>query len=105
MAVVIIVFVLLLLPIIASIFTLLSDCDILLKCCELFGARPEGKLRGKVVWVTGASSGIGECLAYELARFGCRLVLSGTRKDKLEKVKERCAGNLINTIREDPRWC
>ena len=78
--------------VIVVILSLLIDCDLVLKCCELFGANPERKLRGKVVWVTGASSGIGECLAYELAPCGCKLLLSARRRDELEKVKERCAG-------------
>lgn len=46
--------------------------------------------RDKVVWITGASSGIGEGLAYEFARRGARLVLSARRADVLESVRQRC---------------
>jgi dehydrogenase/reductase SDR family protein 7B len=48
------------------------------------------KLAGKVVWITGASSGIGEALAYALAREGARLVLSSRRVDELERVRGAC---------------
>lgn len=40
----------------------------------------------KVVWITGASSGIGEALAHLLAREGCRLVLSARREPELMRV-------------------
>lgn len=49
-------------------------------------------LRGKVVWITGASSGIGEELAYQLAAVGARLALSARREAELEKVKQNCLG-------------
>jgi short-subunit dehydrogenase len=44
----------------------------------------------KVIWITGASSGIGEALAYELAGKGARLILSARRKDELQRVKGNC---------------
>ncbi|CAL1267271.1 unnamed protein product, partial [Larinioides sclopetarius] len=47
-------------------------------------------LRGKVIWITGASSGLGEHLAYELAHHGSKLIISGTSEERLNKVKTKC---------------
>ena len=40
-----------------------------------------------VIWVTGASSGIGEALVKEYAKEGTRLILSSRNKENLEKLK------------------
>jgi len=47
------------------------------------------KLAGKVAWVTGAGSGIGEAGALALAAAGAKLVLTGRRKEPLEQVAAR----------------
>ena len=48
-------------------------------------------IQGKVAWVTGAGSGIGEAAAVALAREGATVVLTGRRKQALEAVAERIA--------------
>lgn len=58
----------------------------------------ERKLKGLVVWITGASSGIGEELAYQLATCGCRLILSARREDELNRVKRRCLGDIFTHV-------
>jgi dehydrogenase/reductase SDR family protein 7B len=48
-------------------------------------------LANKTIWITGASSGIGEALAIELSSRDVRLVLSARRAEELERVRSRCA--------------
>ncbi|MCL2247149.1 MAG: SDR family oxidoreductase [Lentimicrobiaceae bacterium] len=44
----------------------------------------------KVVWVTGASSGIGEACVYELSKQHAKLILTALEEDILQQVKEKC---------------
>jgi dehydrogenase/reductase SDR family member 7B len=50
-------------------------------------------LTHKVAWITGASSGIGEALAYRLAGLGCALVISSNQPEELRKIQEQISKN------------
>jgi short-subunit dehydrogenase len=52
---------------------------------------PPGWAKDKVVWITGASSGIGEELSRQFAQAGARLILSARRGDELERVRTALA--------------
>jgi short-subunit dehydrogenase len=45
-------------------------------------------IKNKTVWITGASSGIGEALAYQFAKEGAKLVLSARRESELKRVAQ-----------------
>lgn len=46
------------------------------------------EIRGKNIWITGATSGIGEALSYELAFRGARLGLTARREVELNRVAQ-----------------
>lgn len=48
------------------------------------------KLKNKTIWITGASSGVGEGLATVKHREGADLIISARRQAKLERVKAAC---------------
>jgi NADP-dependent 3-hydroxy acid dehydrogenase YdfG len=48
-----------------------------------------GRLDGKITWVTGAGSGIGEAVAERFGAEGATVVMTGRRKDRLDLVAER----------------
>ncbi|XP_078000749.1 dehydrogenase/reductase SDR family member 7-like [Glandiceps talaboti] len=76
--------------IVTLVALLISDADLVLAFYARFGSNHGATLKDKVVWITGASSGIGEELAYQLAEIGSKLVLSARRKSELERVKKTC---------------
>jgi len=51
-----------------------------------------------VVWITGASSGIGEALARRYARAGAALVLSSRREAELQRVAATCPGVPVHIV-------
>jgi short-subunit dehydrogenase len=48
--------------------------------------------QGRRVWITGASSGIGEALALAFHGAGAKLILSARREDELKRVQTACGG-------------
>lgn len=48
------------------------------------------RFNGRVVWITGASSGIGRSLALAFDRAGARLILSSRTGEALDEVKRSC---------------
>ena len=45
----------------------------------------------KIIWITGASSGIGKALAIELSNQNAKLILSSRKNESLELVKKECS--------------
>jgi citronellol/citronellal dehydrogenase len=68
----------------------------------------KGLFAGQVVWVTGGGSGIGRCVAHELASLGAQVVISGRTAEKLQRVAAeiaedggRCAWRAFDIRDED----
>ena len=52
-------------------------------------------LTGKVIWITGASSGIGEALARSASSDSTKLILSGRRVDALQSLAEELSAETL----------
>jgi citronellol/citronellal dehydrogenase len=52
-----------------------------------------GLFAGRRIWVTGAGSGIGRCVAHELSALGAHVVLSGRTAEKLQRVAGEIAAD------------
>jgi hypothetical protein len=99
---------------------LLSDCDLTLLYADKYGQQLGmsliiyilelgdrsvfinmlflATLRGKVIWITGASSGIGAAIAIEACKFGAKVALSARNVENLEAVKEKCLGDIVRNM-------
>lgn len=54
--------------------------------------------RQKKIWITGASSGIGEALAHAFHKAGAKLILSARREDELKRIQGQCGGESSTRI-------
>ncbi|MDC8785417.1 SDR family oxidoreductase [Roseateles koreensis] len=50
-----------------------------------------GLFAGQLIWVTGGGSGIGRCVAHELAALGAQVLISGRKAEKLQAVAAEIA--------------
>ena len=60
----------------------------------------------KIVFITGATSGIGKASAYKFATNNCNLILTGRRKERLKKIKkdiEKKYGVRVKILKFDVR--
>src|SRR6185436_14067364 len=62
------------------------------------------RFEGKSVWITGASSGIGQALAEAFAAEGAAVILSGRRRDALEAVAAGLGGETLVLPFETTDW-
>lgn len=53
---------------------------------------------GKVIWITGASSGIGEALVKEFAAKGCKIILTARREQELLRVQKQAGLSDENSL-------
>jgi len=65
----------------------------------------DGCFAGEVHVVTGGGSGIGRCVAHELASLGAHVVITGRRQEKLDRVAAEIAedGGSVETLSFDIR--
>ncbi|KAL0842081.1 hypothetical protein ABMA28_014274 [Loxostege sticticalis] len=69
---------------------------------QLANKRRRAALRGKVVVITGASSGIGEALAHAFYDEGSKVVLAARRKTELERVKKDLQSKKLSIPAQEP---
>lgn len=75
--------------IVSFILLIISDSDLTLQYSHY--DENSHPFAGKIIWIVGASSGIGAYLAVELARAGAEVILSSRRLDQLQSVSRNCS--------------
>ncbi|KAI0565181.1 short-chain dehydrogenase [Gracilaria domingensis] len=73
-----------------------GDCDL-----KTLSARINPRtFRGKVAWITGASSGIGAALAVHLAKHGALLILTSRNEEKLNELADQlpCPRDFVHVL-------
>ncbi|KAL3650107.1 hypothetical protein CASFOL_006510 [Castilleja foliolosa] len=75
---------------IAFLFTFLKADGDLTLLSRKYVKREE--IEDKVIWITGASRGIGEVLAKQLSSLGAKLIISARNEVELQRVKQQLTG-------------
>ena len=61
-------------------------------------------MKDKVIWITGASTGIGAACAIQCAKVGAKLVLSARNETLLWEIKQKCLGLGLNHLFFDGKF-
>jgi dehydrogenase/reductase SDR family protein 7B len=56
------------------------------------------QIQNKTIWITGATSGIGEALIYAMAKEGAKIILSARRVEELQRVAKAANLNEVNSL-------
>jgi len=83
-------FILLLFLAVFIYFVVNYDADMTTIFYEKYGKNLNEFYNGKVVWITGASTGIGKAVALEAAKNGAKVVISARREALLNEVRDLC---------------
>jgi NADP-dependent 3-hydroxy acid dehydrogenase YdfG len=59
----------------------------------------QNRIKGQWVLITGATSGIGKSAAFYFAEFGCNLILTGRREDRLSAIKSEITNNFKTEVK------
>lgn len=76
-------------PFISIYFYLISKLNFSYLKSNISNLTSKTMFQNQVIWITGASSGLGKYMAFEFAKNGGKLALSGRRIDKLEEVLQK----------------
>ena len=60
------------------------------KRLEMLSKRTQEHFRNKVIWITGASSGIGRALTISLSNTDCEIYISGRSQERLQETVNQC---------------
>ncbi len=55
----------------------------------------------KVIWITGASSGIGKALAIDLSKLNCKVYITARSEEKLNEIVTQCAKDNVTALPGD----
>jgi len=72
------------------LFSLKYDADMTTIIYEKFGKDVAKEMSAKVIWITGASTGIGAALAVEAVKKGAKIAISARRENLLTDIKAKC---------------
>lgn len=73
------------------------DCDVLLYVLPFDDKAASTSFKEQIVWITGASSGIGAALVMDMVKGGAKVIISARREEQLLAVQKKAAEEYPNS--------